>query len=810
MKISYNWLKQYCNINIPAEEVAQVLTDCGLEVESIDTFQSIPGGLEGIVIGEVKTRIQHPNADRLSLTTVNVGTGEPLQIVCGAANVAAGQKVVVALVGATLYPSGGASFQISKSKIRGEVSEGMICAEDEIGLGSSHAGIIVLEPSAKVGMPAGEYFKIENDKVFEIGLTPNRADAASHLGVARDLCAALKFASKPRQVELTRPEPGPLSKGSQKLTINIHVEDHQACPRYTGLILTNVKVGPSPQWLKNRLSAIGINPINNVVDITNFVLHECGQPLHAFDADKIAGGQIRVKKLPENTPFVTLDGQERKLSAEDLMICDEVEPLCIAGVYGGKDSGVTENTVNVFLESACFDPGSIRTSSKRHNLKTDAAFRFERGVDINLTEYALKRAATLMTDIADAQVGSDISDIYPQKFYGFPVELSYATVDRLIGNSIDKSTVKNILKALEIKVTKEREEGLSLLVPSFKVDVKREADVIEEILRIYGYNNITLPSQVRSSLPRSVEKDAISLQNLVSAYLSDNGFREMMNLSLTNPSYYEKFGFEKGVEILNPLSQELGVLRQTHLFGALEVIEHNKNRKNADLKLYEWGKVYFKGQEHHREEKRLSVFVTGRLQDEGWNTAKTTTDLYFLKGLVDNILKKLGLTDRLALVSQTEDGVTAEGIAYSIKGKSVARLGIVKNACLKAFDISQPVYYAELYWDQVISLFSGGIQYKELSKFPAVRRDLSLLLDRAIQYNEIEKTAFEAERNYLTAVNLFDVYEGDKIEAGKKSYALSFTLVNETETLTDKQIEKSMSRIMEQLEQKLGAVIRKG
>jgi phenylalanyl-tRNA synthetase beta chain len=805
MKISYNWLKNYCDVNLPAAELSKILTDCGLEVEGIEKFQSVRGGLEGIVIGEVKAKKQHPNADRLSVTTVNVGQGQDLQIVCGAANVQAGQKVLVALVGSTLYPTDGASFKINKTKIRGEVSEGMICAEDEIGIGHSHEGIMVLEDTARIGMPASEYFKIENDSIFEIGLTPNRSDAASHIGVARDLYAALVHAPIPRKAALRIPGEESLKADNNAATIEVSVEDPAACPRYAGVVITGLNVGPSPSWLQNRLLSIGVRPINNIVDITNYVLHDCGQPLHAFDLDKIQGKKVVVKKLPSGTPFRTLDNEERKLQAEDLMICHAGGGMCIAGVYGGLESGVTEKTEGIFLESAYFDPAHIRRTSKHHNLKTDAAFRFERGVDPNNVLYALKKAALMIREIAGGKISSEPVDIYPEPIQPFKVDLNYDTLFRLAGNRLDKKAVAGILKDLGIKISKEDEKGLALEIPTFKVDVRREADVIEEVLRIYGYNNIVLPPRLNSTLTFENKPEPDRLQELISDYLSAQGFNEIMNLSFTSPEYPAP---ESPVEVLNPLSRELSVLRQTLLFGGLETIEYNKNRKQNDLRLFEFGKTYTKAENQYKEVKRLSLFLTGRKYREQWNSAAEKVDFFYLKAFVENVFKRLGVSG-LSGESSSSEGLS-ESFRYVCRKDALAELGKVKPSLLKHFDIGQDVYYAEINWDLLLRQTKpDGIVYREIPKFPEVRRDLSMVLDKNVQFRDIERLSFESERNYLRNVNLFDVYEGDKIGAGKKSYALSFILVNEEDTLTDKQIDKAMERIMQNLEKSLGAVIRK-
>ena len=812
MKISYNWLKNYVNVNLPAEEVARLLTDCGLEVESVEKHETVKGGLEGIVIGEVKTRDKHPGADRLSVTTVDVGQPELLHIVCGASNVAAGQKVVVALVGAKMYPTEGEPFEIKRSKIRGELSEGMICAEDEIGLGASHAGIMVLDPSAKVGTPAKEYFKLEEDHIFEIGLTPNRADAASHVGVARDLVAILQNMDEQAKLEL--PSVHHFETDSTDRTVSVEVKDVKACPRYTGVTISNVTVQESPAWLKNRLLSIGLRPINNVVDITNFVLHELGQPLHAFDADKITGNKVIVKKLPAGTVFVTLDGAERKLSGEDLMICNgKEEGMCIAGVFGGATSGVTEATKTIFLESAYFDAGTIRKASRHHGLKTDASFRFERGADPDITVYALKRAAMLIQELAGGSVSSEIVDVYPHPIEPFIVPFNYRNCDKLIGKNIDRAKIRRIITSLGIEVRNEGSEAMQLAVPPFKVDVQREVDVIEEVLRIYGYNNIPEPSVFRSSISYSLNPDREKIQNTVSDLLSSSGFNEIMSLSLTKGEYAEKLESYKSannVRMLNPLSSDLDVMRQTLLFSGLEAIAYNQNRKSSDLKLYEFGNVYRfdEGREWpYSESSRMAMFVSGRKLRESWNTGDDNADFYHLKGYVENVLSRLGLEG--LKMEELGNDIFSQGLALDKGKRRIVEMGKVNKSLLKSMNISQDVYYAELNWDNVLDIVRHHkVEYKEVSKFPAVRRDLALLLNREVKFSEVEQLAYQAEKNILKEVNLFDVYEGDKLEKGKKSYAVSFILQDESATLTDKQIDKIMEKLTKTFGEKLGATLR--
>ncbi len=826
MKISYNWLKEYVQTDLSVEQVGILLTDCGLEVESIEKFETVKGGLVGMVIGEVKTKEKHPDADRLNITTVDIGTGTLLNIVCGAANVEAGQKVVVATIGAMLYPTTGEPFEIKKSKIRGAVSEGMICAEDEIGLGDSHAGIMVLEPSAKIGTPANEYFKLDEDFTLEIGLTPNRADATSHVGVARDLVAvmncvsAMQGSESPDLKSLLLPNVNSFAVDTNDSKIEVVVEDSIACPRYSGLSINNIKVGDSPDWLKNRLKAIGIRSINNIVDTTNYVLHELGQPMHAFDADKIQGGlpagqagKVIVKKLVDKTKFKTLDEVERELSSEDLMICDANGGMCIAGVFGGIESGVTAETKNIFLESAYFNSTSVRKSSKRHGLKTDASFRYERGADPNITVFALKRAAMLIKEIAGGEISSDVIDIYPKKIENFKVPFSFEKCDQLIGKHIDLEIIKNIITSLGIEIEHEGHDALLLSVPPFKVDVTREQDVIEEVLRIYGYNNIEIPTVLNSSLSFAEKPDKEKIQNVVSELLTNNGFSEMMCLSLTKGEYAGKLkslSEDRSVAMMNPLSSDLNVLRQTLLFSGLETIAYNQNRKNADLKLYEFGKTYIaiKGETtKYIESKHLSLFITGRKQEESWNGKSEQVNLYTLKGFVTAVLGRLGITD--VKLAELNNDVYSQSATVNWNKKSLVEFGAVSKSVLKSMDIKQEVFYADFNWDLIIeAVKKTHVMYTEVPKFPEVRRDLALLIDKAIQFEQLEQLAFQSEKNILKNVNLFDVYEGDKLPAGKKSYALSFILQDEAATLTDKQIEKIMEKLMKTYQEKVGAEIR--
>lgn len=821
MKISYNWLKNYVDLDFSPEIVSDMLTNCGLEVESLEKIHSVKGGLEGVVIGEVKSKKKHPEADRLSCTTVDIGTEKLLHIVCGAPNVEVGQKVPVATVGTTLY-MGDDSFQIKKSKIRGEISEGMICAEDELGLGTEHDGIMVLEKNTKIGTLAKEYFNIEEDYVFEIALTPNRVDAASHLGVARDLVAVINQQYPEKNLKLNIPTVENFKIENNDRHIDVIIEDEQACPRYTGITISGLEVNESPAWLKNKMHSIGLRPINNIVDITNFVLFETGQPLHAFDADKIKGDKVVIKKLANNTPFTTLDEKKRNLSSNDLMICNAYDGMCIAGVFGGIDSGVQMNTKNVFLESAYFDPKSIRRTSKLHGLQTDASFRFERGTDPNLTVYALKRAVLLFKELAGGKISSQIVDVYPKEIKPLNIEINFSRIDQVIGKVIDRKTIKNILENLGIKIIKELKNGLLLLIPTFKVDVTREADIIEEILRIYGYNNIDIHNNLKSSLPFTKENDNEKLQNIVSDYLSSNGFYEIINNSLTYSKYSEQntvLNTENDVKILNPISQYLDVMRQSLLFGGLESIAYNKNHKNPDLKLYEFGSIYKKKHvkesltyplSKYNECKHLSLFITGNTNNESWYHSTQKSDFYILKHYTLNILKNLGLYNKkLEIKNETSDNFSY-GQQIILNHKVIIELGSVSTKNLKKFDITQEVFYADFHWDQLIkNLETLSVRYNKITKYPEVRRDLALLLNQNINFTELEKAAFDTERNLLKSVSLFDIYEGDRIKEGKKSYALCFILQDKYQTLTDKVVDKVMKKLMKVYEDKFHAEIRK-
>ncbi|OWK69150.1 phenylalanine--tRNA ligase subunit beta [Pedobacter sp. AJM] len=799
MKISYNWLKQFVQLNKTPQELSLILTDIGLEVESVDKVQPVVGGLEGLVIGEVLTCMTHPNADRLRITTVNIGGKENLQIVCGAPNVGAGQKVVVAPVGTTVYPLEGEPFKIKESKIRGEVSQGMICAEDEIGLGKSHDGIMVLAEDTEIGIRAKDHFKMGDDFVFEIGLTPNRADAASHLGVARDLAAYFRS-------DYEMPDLSAFKTDNENLVIPVEVEDMDACPRYSSVTISGVTVAASPDWLKDKLKVIGLRPVNNVVDITNYVLHGLGQPLHAFDADKIAGGRVIVKKVAEGTPFVTLDDAERKLSADDLMICNTEAPMCIAGVFGGKTSGVDADTKNIFLESAYFNSVSVRKTAKRHGLKTDASFRFERGTDPEITVTALKYAAILIKALAGGEISSSVSDIYPEPIRPFEFEVSYTNINQLIGAQIPAAEIKHIITALGITATSTSDDTLALRVPSFKVDVTRECDITEEVLRIYGYNNIEIPSKVNASLSYSVKPEKENTQNVIADVLTANGYAEIMCNSLTKSAYSKQP--DEAVFILNPLSSDLNVMRQELLMPALESVAYNQNRKNADVKFYEFGKTYHLINERYVERQRLLLLISGAKQSEQWNHHAKPATFYNLKAAVDGIISRLGIsgyqTDTL------NDVHFAYGIKYFRGDKAIVSFGAATKADRKLADVHAEVFYADFDWAAILDIVKKNkIVNKELSKYPQVRRDLSLLIDQAVTFDTLKGIAFKTDKKLIKEVGVFDVYVGDKLPEGKKSYALNFILQDEEQTLTDKQIESTMQKLIANLTQQAGAEIRK-
>jgi len=818
MNISYSWLKDYINLELSPAEVAAILTQLGLETGSVDEVESIKGGLKGIIVGEVVTCQKHPNSDHLSVTTINIGGDENLPIVCGAPNVAAGQKVVVATVGTVLY-KGDEQFTITKSKIRGEVSMGMICAEDEIGVGNDHNGIMVLNQDAKPGTLASDFFNIQSDFVLEVDLTPNRIDSASHIGVARDLAA---FLSQKEKINYTRPNIDAFKIDNRNLAISVEIENPEACHRYCGLTISDVTVKESPDWLKNRLKAIGQSSINNIVDITNYVLYETGQPLHAFDAAQIKSGKVIVKTLSAGTKFVTLDGVERELSDKDLMICNTEEAMCIGGVFGGLQSGVKESTTSIFLESAYFNPVYIRKTARRHGLNTDASFRFERGVDPNGTLYALKRAALLIKEIAGGTISSDIVDIIAdpsiQEF--FPVEVSYANITRLIGKEIPKETIKNILRSLEIIIKEETPEGLQLAVPPFRVDVKREADIIEEILRVYGYNNVEPCKSTKSTIQLAPHPDKMKLQNLISEMFTARGFNEIMSNSLTKAAYYdqlESFKSENTVLLFNPLSSDLNGMRQTLLFGGLEAIYRNTNFRNADLRFYEFGNVYhFDGTKtynhpvkNYSEEEHIGIWITGKKETENWKAKEEPTTFFTLKANVGNILSRLGISVENCTIETLSNDIFSEGLEYRLNNVIIGQIGYLSNKILKNLNISADVFYGDLRWTAILKAIKNHkASYTPLQKYPEVKRDLALLIDKEVLFSTIKALAFKAEKQILRSVNIFDVYEGANLPEGKKSYAVSFILQDEEKTLNEKQIEKTMNRLISVYEREVGAQIR--
>ncbi|CEN32735.1 phenylalanine--tRNA ligase subunit beta [Capnocytophaga cynodegmi] len=809
MKISYNWIKKFIKIDLPSEQVGVLLTDLGLEVEGIETFESIKGGLKGVVVGHVLECEQHPNADRLKITKVDVGQGTILQIVCGAPNVAKGQKVPVATIGTKLFDKEGNSFEIKKGKIRGEESFGMICAEDELGLGEGHEGILILDEKYEPGTPCSEIFEVESDEIFEIGLTPNRADAMSHYGVARDLRAGLM--QRGTHLELITPSVTKFHVDNRLSKIDIEVKNKDLVPRYAGVAISNVKVAESPKWLQNKLKAIGLTPKNNIVDITNYVLHGLGQPLHAFDVNHIVGKKIIVKTAEAGTKLTTLDGVERTLDAEDIVICDTEKPLCIAGVLGGINSGVTTSTRTIFLESAYFNPVSVRKTAKRHGINTDASFRFERGININDVKYALMYAAILIENIAGGVISSDIVDLYPKKHEDFQVFLAFDKVNKLVGQVIPTETIKNILHSLDIKVNSITERGLGLLVPTYRVDVQREADVIEEILRVYGYNNISFSEKTNASMSHSSKYDDHNLQNTIANQLIGQGFFEIMTNSLVSEKVITDYEQDatQAVKILNPLSNDLSFMRKNLLFSALEVIEYNINRKNSDLKLFEFGKSYHLENGKYNEDKHLIVYSTGNQNNENWNISSQKTDFFFLKGTIEAIFERLGLKNISIKPLNEDNSFIQEGFRWFLGETLLGTIGVIKNKILKDFGIKQEVLFANICWNVILeSVKNHKIIYQEISKFPKVRRDLALLLDENISFNDIYKIAFETEKSILKDISLFDVYQGDKLPEGKKSYAVSFTLQDINKTLTDKQIDKTMQNLLRKFEEKLGASLR--
>lgn len=805
MKISLNWLKNYIDLKESPLTISKLLTDTGLEVEGLENIEQVEGGLAGLVIGEVLTCEKHPDADKLKVTTVDIGTDVPSPIVCGAPNVAAGQKVIVATVGATLYPTEGEPFKIKKAKIRGEVSEGMICAEDEIGIGVSHAGIMILDTDLPNGTPAAEYFNLEDDTLIEIGLTPNRADATSHIGVARDLKAVLNR-------EIKWPSVDAFNQDNDALKVEVVVENKEACPRYSAVTITDVKVGESPEWLKTYLRTIGLAPINNVVDITNFVLHEVGQPLHAFDADKISGGKVLVKTLPEGTKFTTLDEKERKLNSYDLMICDgNSKGMCIGGVFGGIDSGITTETKNIFLESAYFSPDYVRKTAQSHQLKTDASFRYERGTDPNITIYALKRAALLFKELAGGKISSDVTDIYDNPIKPFEVKVKYKNIDRLIGKKLSKEQVHSILESLDIKLENITDSDFLAIVPPYRVDVQREADVIEEVLRIYGFNNIELPEHVGSSyLADFPATDRNKIQFKIAETLASRGYYEIITNSLTKPAYAagdSSIDENEDVIILNKLSEDLGVMRQSMLYSLLEVAAHNINRKQNDLKIFEFGKTYKLQEGKYKESNRLAILITGNVDAEHWAEKLTKVAFHDLSASVNALLSKL--TNKPLESSVSHNAPFDYALEYHLNGKVLATLGKVKATVCRKVGVKQEIFYADLDWNLLLKQANNNIVFEEVSKFPEVRRDLSLVIDKDVSFDKIKALATKLERKLLKKINVFDVYEGDKIDSNKKAYAMSFILEDKEKTLTDKVIDKTMAKLMSAFENDLGAIIRK-
>lgn len=817
MKITYNWLKEYVDISLSPDELTDVLTNLGLEVEEVEEWISVPGGLKDVVVGRVLSSEKHPDADKLSVNIVDAGGPEPLTIVCGAPNVAAGQLVPVALPG-SIALKGGEKVQIKRSKIRGQISEGMICAEDEIGLGTSHAGIMVLDPRAIPGTPAAEYFGVEKDTVYTIGLTPNRIDSGSHFGAARDIAA---FLNLHKNTKATYPSLEKFSIDNEELYIDIEIENKRDCMRYTGLTLTGVSVEDSPLWLKNRLKAIGMNPVNNIVDITNFVLHETGQPLHAFDADKIKGNKVIVRNMSAGKQFITLDGVERTLSPEDLMICNATDPMCIAGVFGGIESGITSATTKIFLESAWFNPVSVRRTSKRHGLHTDASFRFERGADIDITVTALKRAALMIREITGAKISSPVIDVYPEKKYEKKIRIKYTNIDRLTGKVIDVATIKKILLSLNFTILSEDTKGLELSVPNHKVDVSREADIIEEILRIYGYNNIETGTQITSALSYSRKPDIEKIVNTIADMLAANGFIEIMSNSLTPSAWFEsEESFDKArlVTLANPLSGDLNVMRQSLLPGGLNAIAWNIHRQNANLRLFEFGKSYFvdlhkkaSGKvDLYSEKNNLDLFVTGLTTLKTWNSTEKISDFFLIRSFVEMILKRMGFDPEHCDEGNSGHTYFSESITYSAGGKLLASAGKISKQFSDRFDIRQDVFYGHIEWDTVLRLVKNNrITHKQLPKYPSVRRDLALLVDKSIRYEELRKIAFATEKNILRAVELFDVYEHESLDKDKKSYALSFLLRDDLRTLNEQAIDRVMNNLIRAFEVSAGAIIRK-
>lgn len=814
MNISYNWLKEYINLTISPEETASKLTSLGLEVGSVEKTETIKGGLEGLVVAKVVECEDHPNSDHLHITKVDKGDGELLQVVCGAPNCRAGLKTILATLGTKLY-SGDEEFQIKKSKIRGVESFGMLCAQDEINIGSSHDGIIELPEDAVIGTPAKEYYNVQDDYLIEVDITPNRADAISHFGVARDLAAALG-------TKAVKPSVDAFKVDNNSYKVNVEVANHEACPRYTGVTISNVTVKESPDWLKQRLTSIGQRPINNIVDVTNFIINELGQPLHAFNGDMIKGNRIVVRTVDEGTPFTTLDGVEHKLSSSDLMICNAEEPMCIAGVFGGLESGVKEGTTKVFIESAYFNPVWVRKTARRHGLNTDASFRYERGCDPNIAIYALKRAALLIKEVAGGEISSDITDIYPTPIDNFKVDVRFANVTSLIGKDLGKDRIKEIVTSLEMEITNETEEGITLSIPPYRVDVQRECDVIEDILRVYGYNNIVPGDSLKSNISYSAQPDSNKLQNRISQHLTGAGFSEILNNSLTKVSYYnglESFPVENAVKIMNPLGSDLSVMRQTLLFGGLESVARNRNRRRQNLKLYEFGACYHYNEANkdaekplsaYSEEMHLAIWLSGNRYEPVWTDGERKLTFFDLKAHVINGLARLGITPAMYKAVETDSDLYKQAIELQTRGgKRLAVLGIVSTQILKSFDIDCEVYYADIEWKTVLKLVKGNaVTCKDLPKYPEVKRDLALLLDKSIRFEQIENLAFETEKKLLKKVVLFDVYEGKNLEEGKKSYAVNFTLLDTEKTLEDKQIDNIMQKLIKAFTEKLGASIR--
>ena len=820
MNISYKWLKEYVDFDLTAQQVCDALTSTGLEVDALEEVQSIKGGLKGLYVGKVLTCEAHPNSDHLHVTTVDLGKGEPSQIVCGAPNVAAGQKVIVADLGCVLY-DGDNEFVIKKSKLRGVESNGMICAEDEIGIGNDHSGIIVLPEDAVVGTPAAEYYHLESDWLIEVDITANRADGLSHWGVARDLYAWLK--SNGYETKMHRPDCSKFKVENHDLPIEVTIENQEACKRYACVSVTGCEVKESPEWLKNKLTTVGLRPINNIVDITNYIMMAYGQPLHTFDADMVKGHQIVVKTMPEGTPFQTLDGEEHKLSDRDLAICNAEEPMCIAGVFGGKGSGTYETTKNVVLESAYFHPTWIRKSARRHGLSTDASFRFERGVDPNGTIYALKQAAILCQELAGGKVSMEICDVYPNPIKNAVVELKYDYVNKLIGKDINRGIIMNICRWLEMEIKYENEQGLTLEIPAYRVDVTRPCDVVEDILRIYGYNNVEIPTQLKSSLVIKGDEDQKhKLANLVSEQLVGQGFNEILNNSLTKGAYYEgrnAYPVENSVKIMNPLSTDLNVMRQTLLFGGLESIQHNVNRKRQNLRFFEFGNVYTFDPEKqnddnpmlaYKEQYHCSLLITGKRVEGSWAHANEDSSIYELRAYVINIIRRIGVSQNQLVVKKSDNDIFSTGVTIENRGgKKLYELGIISKKLLKQFGLENPVYYAELNWTALMKIAKKNeVLYTEVPKFPAVSRDLALLVDNSVEFAQIEQIARQTEKKLLKKVELFDVYEGDKLPAGKKSYAVNFILQDNEKTMGDKQIDAIMQKLIANLKKQLNAELR--